>query len=573
MIVNQVTVKNFKRFRDQTFVLHDYIVLAGPNNSGKSTLLQAIAVWNLARRKWLEKRAGSSAKTRTGVGITRQDFTAIPLREMNLLWTDTSTALGREEADAEGRKQGHPRPMVIELSGVDQQGATWAVGFEFVYQNAEMISVRPTAEHMTNLRELSSRQFDVVHVPPFSGIGANEQVHTRDYQDLLVGQGKPGDIVRNLLVEVSRDESAWRQICDLIAEVFHHRLLEPKYQGRPFILCEYERILDEGARKKGRPLRLDIASAGSGFHQVLLLFAFIFARPATVLLLDEPDAHLHVVLQDQAITKLRQIAASRRAQLVVATHSEVILGATAASHITSFFGTRPHILLGTSQKDEVREALKRLTSLDLLLTEQASGYLYVEDRSDFQILAAWATVLDHPTRKWFAGFPAWNAMKGRRPKEARAHFFALRAVKSDLQGIVLLDRDNRDDTDPQASTDSLQIFVWPRYEIESYLLHPVSLVRYVQATTGNSQIHVEAANNYLRETFPPPDLREPLNNSPFLEGVPASKTILPAFLQAAGIDLPKQDFHVVAAQMRPEEISPDVTRCLDLLHGVVQSKA
>ena len=166
MIVSHVTVKNFKRFREQTFELHDYIVLAGPNNSGKSTLLQAVAVWNLARRKWLEKRGDSSAKTRTGVGITRQDFTAIPLREMNLLWTDTSTALSREDADQAGKKLGQPRPMVIELGG-DDNGTAWVVGFEFVYQNAEMISVRPTASHVESLKALSVQQFDVVHVPPF----------------------------------------------------------------------------------------------------------------------------------------------------------------------------------------------------------------------------------------------------------------------------------------------------------------------------------------------------------------------------------------------------------------------
>ena len=568
MIVSHVTVKNFKRFREQTFELHDYIVLAGPNNSGKSTLLQAVAVWNLARRKWLEKRGDSSAKTRTGVGITRQDFTAIPLREMNLLWTDTSTALSREEADQAGKKLGQPRPMVIELGG-DDNGTAWVVGFEFVYQNAEMISVRPTASHVESLKALSVQQFDVVHVPPFSGIGANEQVHTRDYQDLLVGQGKPGDIVRNLLVEVSRDPPSWQQICDLIEEVFHYRLLEPKYQGRPFILCEYERLTDEGIKKKGRALRLDIASAGSGFHQVLLLFAFIFARPATLLLLDEPDAHLHVVLQDQAIAKLRQLAAKRRAQLVVATHSEVILAATAASRVTSVFGKRPHVLVVDVQRDEVREALKRLTSLDLLLTDQAKGYLYVEDRSDFQILAAWANVLEHPVRQWFSGLPAWNAMKGRKPKEARAHFFALRAVKTGLRGLIVLDRDNRDDTERESANEDLPSFVWPRYEIESYLIHPTALLRHVETATGGSLIHIEAARNYLRATFPPPDLERPLANSPFLAGVPASKSVLPEFLRAAGIDLPKADFHVIAVQMRPDEISPDVIGCLDILQNVV----
>ncbi|MDE2974273.1 MAG: hypothetical protein OXU64_06045 [Gemmatimonadota bacterium] len=39
-MIRRVRLGSFKRFRDQSFELHDSIVLAGPNNSGKSTLLR-----------------------------------------------------------------------------------------------------------------------------------------------------------------------------------------------------------------------------------------------------------------------------------------------------------------------------------------------------------------------------------------------------------------------------------------------------------------------------------------------------------------------------------------------------
>lgn len=39
-MIKKVTVHNFKRFEDQTFDLAETIVLAGPNNSGKSSLLR-----------------------------------------------------------------------------------------------------------------------------------------------------------------------------------------------------------------------------------------------------------------------------------------------------------------------------------------------------------------------------------------------------------------------------------------------------------------------------------------------------------------------------------------------------
>ncbi len=65
-MIRRVTVRNFKRFREETFELADSVVLAGPNNAGKSTLLQAIATWKLALDRWVSLRAGSKAVKRSG---------------------------------------------------------------------------------------------------------------------------------------------------------------------------------------------------------------------------------------------------------------------------------------------------------------------------------------------------------------------------------------------------------------------------------------------------------------------------------------------------------------------------
>ncbi|MGO8750438.1 MAG: AAA family ATPase [Thermoguttaceae bacterium] len=37
------------------------VVLIGPNNSGKTTALQAIALWEIGVRRWNEKRMGKSS--------------------------------------------------------------------------------------------------------------------------------------------------------------------------------------------------------------------------------------------------------------------------------------------------------------------------------------------------------------------------------------------------------------------------------------------------------------------------------------------------------------------------------
>ncbi len=71
-MIKRVRVRYFKQFLDQDFELADHVILAGPNNSGKTTLLQAIATWYVGLQKWRERRgsgSGSQARLRTGVGL------------------------------------------------------------------------------------------------------------------------------------------------------------------------------------------------------------------------------------------------------------------------------------------------------------------------------------------------------------------------------------------------------------------------------------------------------------------------------------------------------------------------
>lgn len=273
-MIRRVTLGYFKRFKSQSFELADSVVLAGPNNSGKTTLLQAIAVWNLALRKWIARRAGRKATS--GVSITRKDFTAVPLREMNLLWHNTFTKLTKDEQEG-GHRANAPRVMSIALEGISG-GESWHLTFEFTYHSSELLYARPSKDHIDDLPR-AAQDFQVVHVPPFSGIGPEETRYDRPYQDLQIGQGKVGDILRNLLLEVyekysKERDGGWESLSREVEAIFGYRLQPPEYEGRPFILCEYLPGIPRGKGKDGLPA-LDIASAGSGFHQVLLLLGFL----------------------------------------------------------------------------------------------------------------------------------------------------------------------------------------------------------------------------------------------------------------------------------------------------------
>jgi len=549
-MITSVTVRRFKSFGDETIELDEAVVLAGPNNSGKTTLLQAIATWHAALQQWLTRRkpGETTAKARSGVQMLRQQFTAIPVREMALLWQ------GRQTSGVEA-PPGRKRRIEIILHGDDDGG--WECGVEIEYGTPETVNVRPIGSlegaDISTWPPQQAMDVRVVHIPPMSGISREEPRRDRGYQDLLIGQGRPGEVLRNLLYEVSQQAEDWVGLCEHISTLFGFELLEPKYaESDPHIVCEY--LPEEKARA------LDIANAGSGFLQVLLLFAFFYARPGSVLLLDEPDAHLHVILQKEMHDVLRRIAADRRSQLLIATHSEVLLDATSPERVISFVKTKPRRLADRSERDALREAMKRLTTTELLMAEQTGAIIYLEDQSDERILSAWAEVLDHPARA-FLDQPFVHPLRGNSVKEAKYHFFAFRSVIEPVAGLVILDGDDRGMPEDEDVGNGLRVVRWQRYEIENYLLVPRAIA--AAGGWGEDSLVIEAVNRVFHREVPRgTDLFADVAG---LSKIKASERFLPELLQSAGRDLAKRDFFLVAAQMRPEEVHPDVIEKLDLI--------
>jgi hypothetical protein len=454
------------------------------------------------------------------------------------------------------------------------QDIPWELTIELRYQSSEQIYVKPV-----NLDggPIPAQVDDlvIVHCPPFSGIGAEEKRMDRGAQQLEIGRGKPGDVLRNLLLEVSLNSSHWASLVSDIQELFRVTLLQPEYDASlPFILCEYLDGVPVKPRTRNGLKRYDIASGGSGFHQVLLLLAFFYARPASVMLLDAPDAHLHVILQRQIYERLRSVAAGRSCQLIIATHSEVLLEATTPTKVLSFLG-KPHRLVREQQRDQVREAMARLTTLDLLLVEQRRSVLYCEGQSDFDILSAWADVLDHPARDFFAK-PFFHPNGGRNPTEAKRHLFALRAIEPESSGLLILDGDNRLSSDHDLSTQGLTILRWKRYEIENYLLVPSAIERFLAPEPEDLFTRHDAnkAIDYLKRQLPAIFFEDPLSDQvQAAVEIPASKQLLPQMFQAVGRIMEKSDFFLIAKVMRKNEVHPDVLGVLDRIASLSQITA
>ncbi len=551
-MIHTVRIRGFKCLgREVEFRLPGHVVVAGRNNTGKTTVLQAIASWSLALRRWRELNDFNPRQGYTRAPIARQAFTTVPLRSFDLLWTN--------------RLYHRKSTMEIELSHNDG----WSVTMEFIADSTEQIYVRPTVD--APVARLSSLDLRVVFIPPMTGIGIDEPVFQPPKIEQLLGLGRPGEVLRNLLAEANHDEHAWDALQSSIVKLFGYKLLPPDTSG-PHIRAEY-RLAEAGG--EARP-HLDIASAGSGFQQVLMLLAFLNTRPGAVLLLDEPDAHLHVILQDAIYHELRTVAARQRSQLIVSTHSEVLINSVEPRELYVMLN-EPRRVADNADRNRLISSLRVLSNAEVMQALDVRGVLYVEDSTDIDILRAWAAVLGHRAESLLTTELMWKPVvfqareRGVNNPGARAreHFDALQRVRDGLAGLELRDGDARPAVpDTEITGTGLQRLYWRRYEIESYLMHPASLARYVESVVGAEAAapHVEDMLAYWRDQYPPAVVREPLGDHEFLNDTKARTRLLPPLLEAAGVhDLPYTRYHEIAQVMLPEEIHPEAGEKLDAI--------
>ena len=546
-MIHTVRIRGFKRFGEVEFRLPGHVVLAGPNNTGKTTVLQAIASWSLALQRWRELNDFNPRRGYRRAPIARQAFTAVPLRSFDLLWNE--------------RRYRRNIPIEIEL----QHNTGWSVTMEFIADSTEQIYVRPKAD--VRIETLRSLDFRAVYVPPMTGLETDEPLLQPPKIEQLLGLGRPGEVLRNLLTEASHDESAWNALQVSIGRLFGYKLLPPNASGA-HIRAEY-RMAEDG-------LPLDIASAGSGFQQVLMLLAFLHTRPGAVLLLDEPDAHLHIILQDAIYHELRMVAARQRSQLIAATHSEVVINSVEPRELCVLLG-ESRMVANDAERSRVVSSLRVLSNVDVMQALAVRGVLYVEDYTDINILRAWAERLGHRAETLLITELMWKpAIFQTRERgvhssgiRARDHFDALRLLRDDLPGLELVDRDAHQGIQGGAITGTgLQRLRWRRYEIESYLLHPDSLARFVESVVGvqSAAPHVEDMLACMRREFPPGLIDDPFGDHFFLNRTKARSEILPPLFEAADIHgLPYTRYHEIAQVMLPEEVHLEGVEKLDAI--------
>jgi hypothetical protein len=311
----------------------------------------------------------------------------------------------------------------------------------------------------------------------------------------------------------------------------------------------------------------------------VLLLAYLLGNPGSVLLVDEPDAHLEILRQRQIYATLTEVAHSSGSQIVAASHSEVILNEAANRDVVVAFVGKPHRI--DDRGSQVLKALRSIGFQDYYVAETTGWVLYLEGPTDLAILQAFASTLEHPAASVLER-PFVHYIENR-TNRAEEHYYGIREAKPDLVGFVLTDRLEHE----PVQGEGLTFRQWTRREIENYLCYPEvleeyagSLARERSSTHGplfasvDEQRFLRTMHEVVRRRIPPAAFDNRADR--WWASVKASDEFLdPVFEEFfERLDLPnlmrKTDYHRLAARVPRGLIADEVAEVLDAVLEVAK---
>ncbi len=430
-MLTKLTVRHFKRFEDVEIELGSPVVFIGPNNSGKTSAMQALALWDIGLKRWNERRSKrTTPEQRPGVTVNRRDLVAIPVPNARLLWSGLHV---RDMTRGAGGQRTENVRIDVVVEGT-ARGRQWTCALEFDYANEESFYCRPMRISPDNVRERmtipnEAGEEQIAFLPPMSGLAATETRLDLGAVNVRIGEGRTAEVLRNLCSRVHDERpSDWEKLVAQAADLFGARLDPPRY------------IVDRGEIEMTygeRGITLDLSSSGRGLQQTLLILAYMYANPGTVLLLDEPDAHLEILRQRQTYQMITEVANNSGSQIIAASHSEVILNEAAGRDMVIAFVGSPHRL--DNRGSQVRKALQEIGFDQYYQAEQTGWVLYLEGSTDLAVLQAFARRLGHEDAVRVLNRPFVHYV-GNDRNAAVSHYYGIREALPNLAEVALFDR-------------------------------------------------------------------------------------------------------------------------------------
>ncbi|MDR1416425.1 MAG: AAA family ATPase [Prevotellaceae bacterium] len=571
-MITRVTINNFKKFGSISIDLSDVVAIIGPNNSGKTSVFQALCLWEVGVRSYLQAHKANGLNSDCAATLNRQSLVNSPIESAKLLWRNQEAA-----ESPEGNAEQEPVKMQVVLEGIaDRQ--RWRCAADFCYCNEESLSCKissglAAAEKM--FAGGSGIRFGFLQA--MSGISLLEDKLTQGSVDRKLGEGKTAEVLRNICYgilypetsanDVGSSEERWSSLAADLEKMFGVQLQKPAW------LKELG-LIDLKYKENGK--LYPISSAGRGFQQALLLLAYLYSNKNAVLLLDEPDAHLEVVRQREMLSVIGSVAKKNGSQLLIASHSEVVLNELAnASSVVALVENRVIPVSDASTEKNVRKSLAEI-GWDKYAAARVKGHvLFLEGSTDFAMVKAFADKLNHKAKDRLAlanvAYVDSNA-----PAIAVRVFVAFQSVFPELKGLAVFDKVD----EAKLNNPKLKMVCWKKRELESYFARPNILLKYAKSLQPLhprfTEEQLSALMDEVVKDFTIPAYLKNLQN----EWWDAAKLtddwldkIFPAFYERLGIPHAanyKRDYCDLIPILEAADIDKEIADKLDLIDEILR---
>lgn len=356
--LESITVRGFKATKDATIPLDRVAILVGPNGCGKSSVLQAIHWAARAASYVLPKNAKEM------ISFERLDY--VPSSE------PLSTL---HKGDLKSDTASTPVEVVFSHRPVAGEAASATIRIRAARNRGGITAYMDGGSAVTPYKQRF--QFITAYIPGLAGLSEKESILAQPTLRRQAASGDAGGVLRNILLnlrsrrigEVDETEGRDRllRLNQLVQQVHPGIQVDVTFDEREDYHISAT-IRTDGLAGQSRPLE----AAATGVLQVVQIFAYLILFEPKVMLIDEPDAHLHPDKQERLIEALERAASEYDAQIILTTHSPHIV--RAASPAANLVWMKDGMVV---TKDD--EAIRRLLGWGGL---DKVALFFVEDEDD-----------------------------------------------------------------------------------------------------------------------------------------------------------------------------------------------
>lgn len=404
-MLESVRVVGFRGFEDVTASFGELTALVGRNSSGKSSILQAVRIASVAVELALESELCSPTSRAAEIvlceGMVVSDASRLcALAAWQQLFThDISPGRTSLSIDLTFGEEDPIQRVTCTLSSGRNAQLLLRVAVESA-AIAEKVTLPARSKHRPKaLRDELLRERPVaLFVPAFYGVTPREEHRSLPLVNRSLGAGDQSHIVRNLVARL--DATALNTLNGILGRTLGATLVSRTSQA------DAENTETLTVRFKDTNGELELSAAGTGLIAIVALFATLesvraqrLVRQTTVVpivLLDEPEAHLHPRLQGDVGEELAKLAREFGFQLALATHSVEMINRLGRSRATLLSVDRAkNVVTPLASESATVEALhdfadlEPFTALNMLASRRI---LFHEGKTDQEYLEACARV-------------------------------------------------------------------------------------------------------------------------------------------------------------------------------------